>query len=300
MAGSEAVLGSRQIYILPTRHGLMFALVLAALLLGAVNYSNALAYLLAFLLASMAVVSILHTQRNLLGLRITVIAGEPVFAGDSAGFRVCLHNDRATRYALRVETRELALPALDVPARDQRCITLALPAVRRGWLECPPLLLATVFPLGLARAWSRRIRLPARCLVYPRPATDAAIRLATGSEGESAAGSLEDGEDFTGLRGFQPGDPLARISWKTLARGQGLYTKEFRAPLAETRWIDWDDFSPLATEDRLSLMTRALLDADAAGMVYGLRLPGGVVLPDSGTSHRQRCLEALALHEDRH
>ena len=44
--GAEAVLGTRQIYILPTRHGLLFALVLVALALAAVNYNNALAYLL--------------------------------------------------------------------------------------------------------------------------------------------------------------------------------------------------------------------------------------------------------------
>ncbi len=297
MTDREIALGSRQIYILPTRHGLMFALVLAALLLGAVNYSNALAYLLAFLLASMAVVSILHTQRNLLGLRVTVVAGEPVFAGEPAGFRVCLHNDRAARHALRVEARGVSIPAFDLPARDQRCVLLELPAVQRGWLECPPLLLATVYPLGFARAWSRRFRLPARCLVYPKPADDTGIRRLAGAEGESSVGNLEDGDDFTGLRGYQPGDAPARISWKTLARGQGLHTKEFRAPLAESVWIDWDDFRPHPTEARLSLMTRALLDADAAGLLYGLRLPGKNISPDNGVHHRQHCLEALALHD---
>jgi len=66
------VLGTRQIYILPTRHGLLFTLVLVALALAAINYSNALAYLLTFLLASMAVVSLLHTQRNLLKLHVSV------------------------------------------------------------------------------------------------------------------------------------------------------------------------------------------------------------------------------------
>ena len=56
MSNHEAVLGTRQVFILPTRHGLLFMLVLVALALAAVNYSNALAYLLTFLLASMAVV----------------------------------------------------------------------------------------------------------------------------------------------------------------------------------------------------------------------------------------------------
>ncbi len=93
--GVEVVLGTRQIFILPTRHGLLFVLVLVALALAAVNYNNALAYLLTFLLASMAVVSLLHAQRNLLKLRVTAAGGEPVFAGEPAALRVCLHNDSA-------------------------------------------------------------------------------------------------------------------------------------------------------------------------------------------------------------
>jgi uncharacterized protein (DUF58 family) len=294
-----AVLGTRQIYILPTRHGLLFTLVLAALALAAVNYNNALAYLLTFLLASMAVVSLLHAQRNLLALRITAAGGDPVFAGDPVALRICLHNDSGARYALRVESAHGALPPFDVPARDTRCVVLSIPTVQRGWLGCPPLTLASVFPLGITRAWSRRMQLPARCLVYPKPAGQALWQSAAGAEGESRPGVLQDGEDFTGLRVYQPGDAPARISWKTLARGQGLHTKDFRAPLAENIWLDWDAFAPHDAETRLSLMCRATLDAEDSGLVYGLRLPGIVLEPDRGALHRHHCLKALAVHEVR-
>lgn len=295
--GAEAVLGTRQIYILPTRHGLLFTLVLIALALAAVNYSNALAYLLTFLLASMAVVSLLHTQRNLLMLRVSAASGDPVFVGEPATLRVCLHNDRGARYALRIESKSAAVAPFDVPAQDTRCVALSVPTVRRGWLDCPPLTLASIYPLGITRAWSRRLTLPARCLVYPKPTGAAPWQTAAGNEGESRPGVMQDGEDFTGLRAYQPGDAPARISWKTLARGQGLHTKEFHAPRAESVWLDWDAFAPQATEMRLSLMCRAVLDAEVNGLAYGLRLPGVVLEPDSGAAHRHRCLEALALHE---
>ena len=297
MTQGEVVLGTRQIYILPTRHGLVFALVLVALALAAINYSNALAYLLTFLLASMAVVSLLHTQRNLLKLHITVAGGEPVFSGEPALFRVCLRNDSGARYALRVESTHGLLPPFDIPAHDTHCVALSVPTVKRGWLTTPPLTLATVYPLGITRAWSRRLTPPARCLVYPKPADDAHWQTAAGIEGESQPGVMQDGEDFTGLRTYQPGDAQARISWKTLARGQGLHTKEFRAPLAESAWLDWDAFAPHATEARLSLMCRAVLDAEANGLAYGLRLPGLLLEPNNGATHRHGCLEALALHE---
>ena len=298
MTQGEALLGTRQIYILPTRHGLLFALVLLALALVAVNYGNALAYLLTFLLASLAVVSLLHAQRNLLRLRVSVAGGEPVFAGEPATFRVGLHNDRATRYALRLESAHSVLPSFDVPAHDTRWVALSVPTAQRGWLDCPPLTIASVFPLGITRAWSRRLTPPARCLVYPKPADAAPWQTTAGTEGESRPGVLHDGEDFVGLRAYQPGDPLARISWKTFARGQGLHTKDFRAPLGTSVWLDWDAFAPHASETRLSLLCRALLDAEDSGLAYGLRLPGVTIEPDSGALHKHLCLEALALHEN--
>lgn len=297
MAQDEVVLGTRQIYILPNRHGLLFVLVLVALALAAVNYSNALAYLLTFLLASMAVVSLLHAQRNLLKLRISAAGGDPVFAGEPAALRVCLHNDSGARYALRVESAHGALPPFDVPAHDMRCVVLSIPTLKRGWLACPPLTLTSVFPLGITRAWSRRLLLPAHCLVYPKPAEAAPWQTAAGTEGESQPGVMQDGEDFVGLRTYQAGDAPARISWKTLARGQGLHTKDFRAPLAENIWLDWEAFAPHDLETRLALLCRATLEAEDSGLTYGLRLPGVVLVPDNGALHRHRCLEALALHE---
>jgi uncharacterized protein (DUF58 family) len=297
MNTGEVALGTRQIYILPTRPGLLFTLVLAALLIAAVNYANALAYLFTFLLTGLALVSLLHTQRNLLGLRLTATGTDPVFAGESAAFHVCVHNRARVRTAVRLECPGIPVMLFDVPALDTYNVTLAVPATRRGWLDCPAFVLATHYPLGIARAWSRRIALPARCLVYPEPAAAAALPRSLAQDSEGAGGVTRDGDDFAGLRAYQPGDAASRISWKTLARGQGLYTKEFRAPRAESIWLDWEAFTPLAAETRLSLLCRATLEAEDSGRTYGLRLPGVVLEPDNGALHRHRCLEALALHE---
>lgn len=297
MALHEVVLGTRQIYILPTRHGLLFALAVVVLLLASVNYANALAYLLTFLLASMAIVSFLHSQRNLLHLGITASAGEPVFAGEPAIFRVCLRNPGTARIALRVEAGEQRVAAFDVPADDSYCVALAIPSQRRGYLNMPSFVVASVYPLGITRAWSRRLAIPVQNLIYPKPVNGAAVARVPGMDGESPGTTVVDGDDFSGLRRYQPGDALARISWKTLARGQGLHTKEFSAPQSEDIWLDWDACAPHDAETRLSLLTRALLDADAAALAYGLRLPGSIIQPAGGEAHRRRCLETLALYD---
>ena len=51
------------------------------------------------------------------------------------------------------------------------------------------------------------------------------------------------------------------------------------------------------TEVKLSRLTRWVLDADAAHVAYGLRLPGVALPLGMGEAHRERCLEALALHD---
>jgi len=297
MASGEFVLGSRQIFILPTRHGLMFGTVLGALLIAAINYANALVYLLTFCLAAMAVVSILHTQRNLLGLRVAVTGADPVFAGETASFQVCVTNPGRERTALRIESGALRSAWFDVPARDTRCVPLTIPATRRGYLVFPPMIMTTHYPVGLARAWSRRVVLPSRCVVYPRPADDATARLVPGAvDGDDLGTNHPGGDDYSGLRRYQPGDAPARISWKTLARGRGLYAKEFSAPQAHSLMLDWDSFPNTDPEERLSLLTRAVLDAEHDGYRYGLRLPALLLPLDRGNAHRDRCLEALALH----
>ncbi len=291
----SVVLASRRIYILPTRHGLLFALVLAVLLLTAINYGNGLVYLLVFTLTGVAVVSMLYTQRNLLGLGIRPGNCAPVFAGQTARFAVCLV-DRAARArpGLWVATPRGAAVRAAVPAGGEVSIELELPAPRRGWLDCPPLTVATDFPLGLMRSWARAIRLEQRCLVYPLPAPRLPHGLrAVGAAGE--AGDEGEGEDFIGLTPLAPGESPSRVSWKAVARGQGMLAKRFGGGGRETLWLDWEALAPLDTEARLSALARAVLEAEQAGRHYGLRLPRRTIAPDGGDAHRHACLRALAL-----
>src|SRR3972149_1701370 len=79
-------LAQRRVYILPTRHGLTFALALVLMLIGSINYNLSLGYVLTFLLAGMGMVSILHTFRNLPHLYVSAGRGEPGFAEDTTRF----------------------------------------------------------------------------------------------------------------------------------------------------------------------------------------------------------------------
>jgi len=289
------VLGQRNVYILPTRHGLFFGFTLLIILLGAINYSNSLGYLLTFLLGSVAVVGILHTYRNLLHLSVRTGSIEPVYCGSDARVPVIIDNPRqAARFNVSLQAPQQEPRRTDIPADQRHIVHLSIPATRRGWQPLGRITLSTTFPLGLFRAWSHVV-LDERFLVYPTPARQAELP-ATSQYMASLLGDQGIGsDDFAGLRGFRSGDSLKHIHWKALARQQGLQTKLFGGDRNEQLWLDWRMLEGLDIEQRLSQLCRWVIEAERQGMEYGLWLPDQSIEPDRGQSHQSRCLRALAL-----
>ena len=62
-----------------------------------------------------------------------------------------------------------------------------------------------------------------------------------------------------------------------------------------SQWFDFDTVVTDDLEQRLSILTRWVIDADRTREDYGLRLPGQSFSPAHGDTHRRQCLEALAM-----
>ncbi|MBI3545486.1 MAG: DUF58 domain-containing protein [Gammaproteobacteria bacterium] len=288
--------GRRQLFMLPTRYGLLFALLLAVQLAAAINYGNGLAYALTFLLGSVAVVSMLYTHRNLSQLRLSAGSSAPVFAGDLARFKIFLANDSAVpRLGICIHQDKKQIACVDIAAHDSAAVDLSLMTVKRGYLTAPPVMISTRFPLGLLYSWSRRMTLAQQCLVYARPAEPLPLQTSSTETFESVAGLKPGGDDFIGVREFHAGDSPHHVDWKAVARGGSWYTKQFGGAYQATLWLDWDTLAGLGVEQRLSVLTRWVLDAEIAGMLYGLRLPQHSVAPANGADHQHQCLKVLAL-----
>ena len=103
------------------------------------------------------------------------------------------------------------------------------------------------------------------------------------------------GDDLSGKRAYRRGDSLRRIDWKGLARHGELHVREFEDGGRGETWLDWDAFSGIEHERRLSVLTRLALDAHSDNRCWGLRLPGTHLAPASGLHHLHACLDALAL-----
>lgn len=284
-------------YILPTRGGGYFGLMVFTMLLGSMNYSNSLGFALTFLLAGLGFVSMHHSHRNLVNLRLRPARPAPVFAGDDAVFPVILANPSATaRYTIYIDTGAGGGPVADVPPGGETTVRLPVPAPRRGRLTCPRLRIYTEYPMGLFRAWSWAA--PDRhCLVYPRPAGDLPVAAPRAGTAAGRAALQAGREDFVGLRRYARGDPPRQIHWKAYPRSGELMTKVFADPREHTLWLDAADLAHLPVETRLSQLARWVLVAERRGLAYGLRLPGVEIPPDTAGGQRERCLRALALYD---
>lgn len=286
-----------RIYILPTRLGVVFAAMLLAMLLGSLNYANNLGLALTFLLGALGLVSMHACHRNLDGLSIAAAGTEPPFAGQPAVFRLRLGNPSiAPRIDVEVVEPGGDTRVLSLPAEEDRDVQVTVPTRRRGRIRLERFEVACRYPFGLFRAWA--VVHPATdCLVYPRPAAAAPEPPRAAADGASRARQPGE-EDFAGLKDYHPGDPPRRIAWKAHARGGDLLVKEFAGDDAPANQFDLDSAPGPDLESRLAVLCRWVVDADARGDAYGMRLPGSDFPTAPGEAQRRRCLDALARFGD--
>jgi uncharacterized protein (DUF58 family) len=269
---------------------------IGGMLIGSINYSLNMGYVLAFWLMGLGIVAMLHTWYNLAHLHISPSKTSPVFAGEEARFSLILSESSGReRMAIGLKTNSQTSMYCDVSAFGSTEITLSTPTRQRGWQALGKITVFTRFPLGLFHTWGY-VESDLRCLVYPRPTQfslpiPAAMQLSYSSGLKTAHGD----EDFSNLRDYRLGDSMGRIDWKASAREQGLYTKEFEGQGQFSPWLEWETTPGADTEQKLSQLTRWVLDARAAGLAFGLRLPGYSLSPARDESHFRDALKALAL-----
>lgn len=297
-AASSAAAGVR---IAPTGSGAVVLALVVGLLLAAINYSNNLMFLLAFLLLAAGVAS--SAQPWLALRRLHEAAWLPC---------TCYANLGGT-LSVRVQGAAARLPALSLevrmngqrrrlhgaPAeagRSAAVVRLALPPRARGRLPLEQARLVTIQPLGLWRV-SRVLPALPEVIVYPAPAGDAPLPL-DDPRARARLGAADD--EFNGLRGYQDGDMPSRIDWRALARLADDATPLVRtfdgAAGGAVLHLDWRALRS-STEARVSQLAAWVIAADERRYRYALELPGSIIPAGNGAAQRHRCLAALALYE---
>jgi uncharacterized protein (DUF58 family) len=285
----------RHVYVMPTRFGFWFGLLLALMVLGGLNFNNNMTLMVSFVLASIAQLTTLLAYRNLAGMTVEGIGAKPVFAGDEAQFSVLLRNaDHRHRFAVRAEGGD-STDVSDIEPDATGLLQVRQHSRERGWLQMDPFRIENRYPLGLFRAWT--VIIPeARCLVYPSPHPNPPPLPRTG-RGEHGAAHRGEGDHFHGLREYQPGDALHAIAWRTSARHEKLYSRVMESPREEACELNWYLMGSGDPEEKLSILTAWILQGERRQIPYSLEMPGVAVPADLGAEHRDACLETLALYK---
>jgi len=295
--GLPVTLGRRRLYILPTRAGMGFCALVVTMLVAGLNYANSLALLFAFLLAGFALVAMHECHRNILDLSLLEAAGGPLFAGSTGTLRLTLENaaSRLARYRVQTAVADEAAVALDLPAGGRGQIELPIRAGRRGLQRIDRLRVSSSHPFGLFRAWTW-IHAPIAMIVYPRAAGALPLPADSGTTSGAWPRGTAGADEWFGLRPFRDGDSPRQVAWKAYAREAPLLVKEYSSAGAPLRMLSLEAAGRADIESRLAQLSRWIVDAEAAGDLYGLELPGERIPAHRGPDHRHRCLSALALY----
>ena len=305
-------LTQRNVYILPTRAGLMLAATLLVLLVASINYQLNLGYLLTFLLAGSALVGMHVCHGTLRGLTMSLAPPAAHHAGTAALIDVKLTNTRrSVRHGIGLSLLDppdpLAIKGAvkhwawtDVPAQNSSVVQVAFRPMQRGLHRLPTLTAETRFPLGTFRVWTVW-RPAAQVLVYPAPEIHAPpLPPGEPRPGTAAvAARANSSGEFDGVRAYRRGDPMKLVVWRKAAKadeqGNGLVVRDTHQAQRNELWLDFNQTGGASADHRLSRLCAWVLAADGLDLVYGLRLPSLEIKPASGEAHKRQCLEALAL-----
>jgi uncharacterized protein (DUF58 family) len=321
------VLTQRNVYILPTGAGWLFAALLLTLLLASINYQLNLGYLLTFVLAGVGLSSMHTTHATLRGLQLRAQTGEPVFAGEAAALQITLGEPAPTprprrgwpwrgrprarhgiglrlrsadRHAAPADPGETGWSWVDVPAGTTTQVHLSQLLPTRGWHPAGRVAVETRFPFGLFRAWTVW-RPAARWLAWPAPETPAAPlpwSAATPGGQHSAGHSTQAMDDPGGVRAWRRGDSLTTVQWKksaqSLASDGGLVSRDTGGQPPAELLLDWAWTAGSNGEQRIARLTAWVLAAEQAGLPYALRLAGQELPAGLGTAQRHEALLRLA------
>jgi uncharacterized protein (DUF58 family) len=292
----SVTLSAGNIYILPTREGLIFAFLILIMLSAAINFNNSLIFFITFLLTGVGIISMLMTQRNLLDLNFSISHVQSVFCYEVLHIPLNISQYKISKHAkLSIATTlDGHCEITDIHPHDTTLVRLTFASHKRGHANLPPFEISSIFPLGLFRAWAN-IDLNSDAIVYPKPAKNFSYHPETGTDSEGQGEKGRGFDDFSGFKTYQAGESLRQIHWKAYAREQGLLSKIFSGSNTRDYWIRWNELSSHDTEQKLSQICRLLINAEQRGDRYGLELPSQTFTIDQGYQHQHRCLKAIAL-----
>lgn len=290
-----------------TKEGLVFLAGALVIVIIALAYMNNLAFLFAFSLLSISLLSVIQVRAQIRALELRTFRQQTAFAGQPIRLEIELINrDQREQVVFSAEVTALAhsekfvgkrSPLHLIPKEGSGAFALDLAPLPRGRYALHSIQLSSQYPLGIFEA-NRELATNTGVFVYPRLAGSRELPIGrTGSIGEGEEGR-GGGDDFSGHRQTQPGESDRRVDWKVYARRGDKLSKEFHGGGEQHLYLRFQAIEFGGTEERLSQLALWVQLAHEQNLAWGLEIPGQVLPADRGLQHYERSMRLLALYQE--
>lgn len=145
------ILGSQNIYIIPSGFGWAYGVVVLSLFSGAINYQVSTVFLMSFILAIVGFISAWEAHANLKGLSIKLVSVEDTYEGMPAQVRLLIQSNNRMHFGLDFRLNNQSVTRLEkIPPQGLRFI-LPLATTRRGCYTLPKITISSFFLLACFR-----------------------------------------------------------------------------------------------------------------------------------------------------
>ena len=287
-------------FVMPTRFGWSIIGVTLCLFVLGTNYQNNVILAVSYLLVSIILLAIFHTYFFFIQHQLKLDTIEADFENRGLKLRGTIYSQgRYIGGELKLKcARSLYRLKVTANTETDQVFEVKLPKFKRGIHELPLITVSASYGFGFFYCWSY-ILYPKSIVVYPS-IEKAPVILHNKTNKE--IGSVESSSHLTlsdSLQGIRPHvktDPIHHVSWKHVAKGQGLVTKDFVEKAGATGWLKLSDYGHLDIERALKIICFQIQELGKSNVVFGLDLGTTTVLPNSGNKHLDECLLRLAAY----
>ncbi|MGQ8365764.1 DUF58 domain-containing protein [Glaciecola sp. 1036] len=285
-------------FVLPSSFGWATIAVGICLFILGTNYQNNIVLSMCYLLMALVLLSLFHSYFYFTQHKLRFLPVQPDFANRR------LHLEFELDSMQRYEFGQLDISLgklhnkINVTASGEKSqhISIQLPQLKRGIHALPGVCVQATYGLGLFKCWSYLVY-PDKLIVYPSVIKHPPKlhKMASDSGGASSSDSqMVVSDNLQGIRSYQKTDPLHHVSWKHVAKGQGMLSKDFTENAGVSGWLFLADYQHLDTEKALSILCFQVQQLHRDKVKFGIDLGTTKVLPNLGDKHQLECLSLLA------
>ncbi|WP_127715832.1 hypothetical protein [Halobacteriovorax sp. HLS] len=251
-------LRSNRTYILPTRYGVIFGIVILIEFMVSITFGHPFAYLITFISSSIIFMSAIYTNSSFQSISTLPIQEDLVEVSQNVIFRLPLElSDKFENKSFRVCDDQTQIYRDEIVTFDKAYVDIYIGEQMRGVHHINRVKLSTTFPFGLFRAW-RYFDIDRKLYIYPKLINSnelMSVMQSNHSSNESVDKVGQNNEDFLEHKKALETDSWRHIDWKAYASGKGLLSKVYTSHCDNAYRVDLYKGS---SEEQISTATSLL------------------------------------------